>query len=161
MEQQQVLIKIVLDNWYGTVARTNKLLGELTDAEIEGEVSADRNSGKYLLGHLAAVHDRMMPLLGFGEQAYAHYNDVFLTSPDRSGKEMPSVAELRASWNDANAKLDAHFKTLSAADWFQRHTSVSEEDFAKEPHRNKLGVVVSRTNHLAGHLGQMVFLKKK
>jgi hypothetical protein len=51
-------------------------------------------------------------------------------------------------------------KTLSTEDWLSRHTAVSEEDFAKEPHRNKLNILVSRTTHLAGHTGQMVYLFK-
>ncbi len=155
-----IAIKIVLDNWYTNVASANKLFNELTDAQMQGDVAPGRNSGTYLLGHLTAVNDRMLPLLGFEEQAYPHFNDVFLMSPDKSGKEMPSVADLRNHWNDSTAKLDKHFKNLQPAEWFEKHTSVSAEDFAKEPHRNKLNVVINRTSHLANHLGQMVFLKK-
>jgi len=154
------MIKIVLDNWHSTIANTNKLLNELTDEQLQADVAPGRNSGTYLLGHLTAVHDRMLPLLGFENQAFPHYNDVFLTSPDKSGKEMPHVSELRKHWNDTNAKLADHYKNLQPADWFGKHSSVSEEDFAKEPHRNKLNVLINRTGHLAGHLGQMVFLKK-
>jgi hypothetical protein len=159
--EQQIMVKMALDNWNGTVANTNKLLDSLTDEQIQGDVAPGRNSGTYLLGHLTAVHDRMMPLLGFGEQVHPDFNDVFLTSPDKSGKEMPTVGELRTHWNEANAKLDQHFKALQPAEWFQRHTSVSEEDFAKEPHRNRLNVLIGRTNHLANHLGQLLFLKSK
>jgi hypothetical protein len=36
-------------------------------------------------------------------------------------------------------------------DWFSRHMLVSPEDFAKEPHRNKLNVIINRTNHMANH----------
>ncbi|MES2704017.1 MAG: DinB family protein [Bacteroidota bacterium] len=159
MEHNALAVKIALDNWNTTVANTNKLLNELTDAQVGNDVAPGRNSGTYLLGHLTAVHDRMLPLLGFEEQVHPHFNDVFLTSPDKSGKEMPSIAELRGHWNDTNARLDTHFKSLQPIQWFERHTSVSIADFAKEPHRNRLGVLISRTNHLANHLGQMVFLK--
>lgn len=158
--EQQLLVKMVLDNWYSTIARTDKLLAELSDEQIEGDAAPGRNSGKYLLGHLTAVHDRMIPLLGFGEQVYPHFNEPFLTSPDKSGKEMPSIAHLRTCWTETNNRLDGHFKALEASGWFDRHTSVSAEDFAKEPHRNRLNVLISRTNHLAGHLGQMLYLKK-
>lgn len=158
---ENIMTKMALDNWYSTVANTNKLLDTLTDDQLKGDVSPGRNSGTYLLGHLAAVHDRMIPLLGFGAQARPELNDVFLASPDKSGKEMPSLQELRNYWNDTNDKLDKHFKSMSPAQWFERHTSVSEEDFAEEPHRNKLNVLLSRTNHLALHYGQMVFLKSK
>ena len=160
MEQQDVMIKIALDNWNSTIANTDKLLNSLTDEQLAGDVAPGRNSGTYLLGHLTAVHDRMLPLLGFEDQAHPHFNDIFLTSPDKSGKEMPSIAELRSHWNETNAKLAKHFVNLKPADWFQKHTSVSEEDFAKEPHRNRLNVLIGRTTHLSSHLGQMLFLKK-
>jgi hypothetical protein len=55
--------------------------------------------------------------------------------------------------------LQEHFDTLSTEQWFQRHTAVSEVDFEKEPHRNKLNVLLSRTSHIAYHLGQLVLLK--
>jgi len=153
-------VKIVLDNWKTTVANTNKLLDSLTDEQIQADVAPGRNSGTYLLGHLAAVNDRMLPLLGFGEQMHPEMNDVFLMSPDKSGKEMPSVPWLRDYWKRTNDALGQHFSSLSPEQWMQRHTSVSEEDFAKEPHRNKLNIVVNRAMHLTNHLGQMVFLKK-
>lgn len=154
-----VQTKIILDNWHSTVAQTDKLLDALTDEQLQSDIAPGRNSGTYLLGHLVAVHDRMLPLLGFEEQAHPTYTDIFLTSPDKSGKQMPSIAELRKNWTETNEKLDKHFKALSPAEWVQRHTTVSEEDFAKEPHRNKLNVVLNRTTHLSNHLGQMLLLK--
>jgi hypothetical protein len=161
MAQAELMVKLVLDNWNTTVANTNKLLNALTDDQIAAEIAPNRNSGTYLLGHLTAVNDRMLPLLGAGEQHYPHYTDIFLTSPDKSGKTMPTVAELRDSWTQSNERLSAYFKGLPAEDWFERHTSVSEEDFAKEPHRNKLNIVIGRTTHLSNHLGQMLLLNGK
>jgi len=35
----------------------------------------------------------------------------------------------------------------------------SAEDFAKEPHRNKLNIIISRTSHLQYHTGQIALLK--
>ena len=160
MENQELFVKMVLDNWYSTLSHADKLLNTLTDEQLAADAAPGRNSGQYLLGHLTAVHDRMLPLLGFEDPAHPHFVDVFLTSPDKSGKEMPSVSELRTHWAETNAKLDKHFKSLQPAEWFQRHTSVSPEDFEKEPHRNRLNVVLGRTTHLAGHLGQMIYLNK-
>jgi len=153
--------KMILDNWYGTISQTDKLLNALTDEQLMSDIAPGRNSGQYLLGHLVAVHDRMLPLLGFGDQHYAAYNDVFLTSPDKSGKAMPDVATLRATWTETNKKLKEHFERLSNEEWLQKHTAVSEEDFKKEPHRNRLNVVLGRTTHLSNHLGQMLLLKNK
>ena len=41
-------------------------------------------------------------------------------------------------------------------DWVQRHSAVSEEDFAKDASRNRFSILLSRTNHLSYHLGQAV-----
>ncbi len=38
--------------------------------------------------------------------------------------------------------------------------AVTAEDFAREPHRNKLNIVLNRTGHVSYHLGQLVLLKK-
>jgi hypothetical protein len=42
----------------------------------------------------------------------------------------------------------------------QKHTAVSDADFAKEPHRNRLSVVLNRAGHVQYHLGQLVWFKK-
>ncbi|MFM7485578.1 MAG: hypothetical protein ACKO13_01525 [Cytophagales bacterium] len=55
--------------------------------------------------------------------------------------------------------LDKAFKSWSEADWLMRHTAVSEEDFKKEPHRNRLNVMLSRVSHKASHLGQIALVK--
>jgi hypothetical protein len=60
-----------------------------------------------------------------------------------------------------NTLLSQHFNKLTPLEWFQKHNSVSEEDFVKEPHRNKLNLIINRTNHLASHLGQLLYLKEK
>ena len=44
----------------------------------------------------------------------------------------------------------------SPSDWLQRHSAVSEEEFAKDPSRSRFSNLLSRTNHLSYHLGQAV-----
>jgi len=161
MDQQlQIPVKIVVDNFTGTLTRTNKLFDSLTDEELQGEVSPGRNTGIYLLGHLVAAHDHLVTLLGLGDMQYAHFHEAFFKNPDKSGIEFPPVAQLRSDWNTVNETLTAGIATLQPEEWLQRHTAVSEEDFAKEPNRNKLNVLMTRTIHLASHLGQLLFLKK-
>jgi hypothetical protein len=58
-----------------------------------------------------------------------------------------------------NEALQQNFAAMQPQDWFQKHTAVSDEDFAKEPHRNKMNVLISRTIHQAYHVGQLAFLK--
>ena len=158
--QQDLMIKQVLDAWYGQISRIDKFLEALNDEQLQHEVAPGRNRGIYLLGHLAAVHDRMLTLLDFGNRLYPQLDETFILNPDKSKPDLPSTTELRTYWKEVNNLLAKHFNELSAEDWFKKHTAVSEEDFAKEPHRNKLSIIISRTSHLAYHFGQMAFLKK-
>ena len=158
---KELFIKMVVDAWDASTSQVNKLFGELSDAQFAAETAPGRNTGIYLLGHLTAVTDRMMPLLGFGERLYPQLDPVFLASPDKSGLEMPPLAELKKYWKEANARLSESIAKTSADEWLSKHTSVSAEDFAKEPHRNKLNVLINRTNHQSTHYGQLIYLKAK
>jgi DinB superfamily len=160
MNQQELMIKMCLDAWHGQVNRTNKLFNELTDEQLLHEVSTGRNTGVYLLGHLAAVHDAMLPLLGIEEKLYPQLENIFIKNPDKAGLEKPATKDLRDYWNEVNKKLSDYFSRLTTDEWLQKHTAVTAEDFEKEPHRNKLNVLLTRTTHLASHLGQLLFLKK-
>ncbi len=157
--QSQIAVKIVLDLWNSRVKATNEIFDKLTDEQLMQEIAPGRNRGIYLLGHLTAVHDRMLPLLNFEKQMYPQLDEPFLAKPDKAVAEIPSVAELRGYWKTVNEKLAAHYSSLQVDEWFQRHTSVSEEDFAKEPHRNRLNIVAGRTVHLASHIGQLALIK--
>lgn len=157
--EQTLFVKMALDAWDTYVSRTQKLFDTFTDAQLLGEVAPGRNRGVYLLGHLTCVHDRMLPLLDFGEAHYPGLTDIFLHKPDKTTAEIPSTQELRRYWNEVNSALNENFQRLTPEEWFQKHTSVSAADFEKEPQRNKLNVVINRTNHLANHYGQLVFLK--
>ena len=161
MNQPDLFVKMVLLAWESQSARTGKLINSLTDEQFNSEVASGRNRGIYLLGHLTAVNDSLFTLLGIGEKIYPQYENIFIKSPDKSVTNLPGIAELKSSWNQVCQKLSAKFKEMSAEEWFNRHMSVSPEDFAKEPHRNKLNVVISRTSHESYHYGQLIFLQKK
>lgn len=160
MSQQQLIIKMNLDSWNSHISRTETLLSSLTDEELQQETAPGRNTGTYLLGHLIAVHDGMMPLMGLGEKLYPQLEDIFIKNPDRSGMERPAIKQLRMYWSEVHNKLSQLFKNLHEDEWFTKHTSVSAEDFENEPHRNKLNILITRTNHLAYHFGQLAYLKK-
>ena len=127
--------------------------------ELLQEVAPGRNRVIYLLGHLVAVNDRLLPLLGLGERLYPELDEAFLTNPDRAIGNLTDPSDLKIYWNNINGKLGEGFSGLTPEEWFQRHNSVSDEEFSREPHRNKLSVVISRTNHLASHLGQLTLVK--
>lgn len=147
--------------WESQNGKTTRLLNTLTDEQMLSEISPGRNRGIYLLGHLVAINDELQVILGLGDPSFPSYEDIFLEKPDKSGVEMPDLKTLRENWNQTTQRLKDQFKKLSPADWFSRHTAVSEEDFLKEPHRNKLNVLISRTNHEAYHQGQLALLQKK
>lgn len=158
---EDVFIKMVLDAWFIQIKRTDDLFSSLRDDQLMKEIAPGRNRGVYLLGHLAAVHDRMLPLLGLGQPLYPQLYEAFVEKPDAELTDLPQMKELRQHWKDVNEKLADSFSAFTPAEWFQKHAAVSEDDFAKEPHRNKLNIVVNRTAHLASHLGQLLYLKEK
>jgi hypothetical protein len=157
--QQEFITKLVLDAWNSQLSGADKFFKAHTDEQLQASVSPDRNTGVYLLGHLTAVHDAMFPLLGIGEKLHPQLETPFIKNPDKAGIEKPAVNKLRDYWNEVNEKLNEKLASFSAEDWLQKHNAVAEEDFKKEPHRNKLNVLLSRTNHVAYHLGQLAFLK--
>ncbi len=159
--EKELFIKMVLSNWELQISRMNNLLGKLSDEELSEQTAPGRNTGVYLLGHLAAVSDGLFKFLGLGERLNPGMDDIFLRNPESSGIEKPSIAELKEYWNQVNALLVDKISQIQPDEWFNRHTAVSEEDFAKEPHRNKLNIIINRTNHLSYHLGQLVYLVKK
>ena len=158
--QPDLFVKMVLDAWYLHIKRTDDQFNSLSDAQLFHEVSPGRNRGVYLLGHLTAIHDRMLPLLGLGEMFQPGMYDLFVVQPYKADAEIPSVSELKSYWAQVNSALGEHFKKMTAVEWFQKHNAVSAEDFEKEPHRNRLNMIINRTNHLEYHRGQLAFLKK-
>jgi len=159
--ERTVFIKMALDAWNNYTEKTNKLISKLSDDQLKSDTAPGRNSGVYLFGHLIAVHDSLFTILGLGERLYPQLDEAFLENPDKSGFSMPSIAELKEYWNTVNTRLTAHFGRLSEEEWFTRHNRVSEADFEKEPHRNKLNIIINRTNHMSYHLGQMIYLDPK
>ncbi len=157
---QELFVKTVLFSWEQSLSQASAFFSNLTDEEFLRPIAPGKNRIIYLLGHLTAVHDRMMPLLGTGERQYPHLDETFITSPDNPAITMPSPNDLRHAWTTVNNELTRHLRDWTPEEWLQRHTAVSEEDFAKEPHRNRLSVVLSRTRHVGYHMGQLILSKK-
>ncbi|HRH67956.1 MAG TPA: DinB family protein [Flavobacteriales bacterium] len=156
-----LFVKMALDAWGREVSATSTLLGKLSDDQVMKEVSPGRNRGIYLLGHLTAEHDQMLALLRFQEVMHPELKPVFIDAPDRAVAALPSMHQLREQWTTVNDTLLDHAKRLPPEEWFTRHANISADDFPKEPHRNRLNVLLSRTNHLAYHRGQLVLLAEK
>ena len=114
----------------------------------------------YLWGHLTAVHDAMLPLLGLGDRLHPELAAAFLTTADKAADGLPSAATLQRQWSEVNGRLLAAFDNFTASDWAGKHTAVSDEDFAANPLRNRLSVLLSRTSHLSYHIGQTALAPK-
>jgi len=151
---------MVLDAWHTQVKQTDNLFNSLSDDQLFKEIAPGKNRGIYLLGHLIAANDNILTLMAGKERLHPELEQAFLRNPDKSGLDMPDVATLRQYWDEVHAALEKYFETLTDEDWYSRHTAVSEEDFQKEPHRNKLNVLLSRTNHISYHLGQVALIPK-
>ena len=157
---EQALVVSAVNSWKTSIERADKIFSPLDNEQLQKEVAPGKNRLIYLLGHLTAVHDRMLPLLGLGERLHPELDPLFITSPDRTVAELPAAGDLKKSWNDVNGKLLAGFASLSPAQWLEKHSSVSEEDFAKDPSRNRFAILLSRTAHIAFHVGQTALIPK-
>jgi hypothetical protein len=156
MENEGSHVALGLKVWKTQIERADKLFGTLSSDEVLREIAPGRNRLLYLWGHLTAVHDAMLPLLGLGERLHPEFDVTFVSNPDRSQVAIPSHEQVRRAWNAVNRELSKGFEKMSWSDWLQRHTAVSEEDFAKDASRNRFAILLSRTNHLSYHLGQAV-----
>jgi hypothetical protein len=156
MTPEALSVRLALNSWKQVIAQIDKTLSSLSDEDLQREVAPGRNRLYYLLGHLTAVHDRLFPLLRLGDRLHAELDEPFIAQPDKASPEdRTSAADLRAAWSEVNEKLTAAFEGLRPEEWLERHDSISAADFAKEPLRNRLAVLLSRTNHAASHEGQM------
>jgi hypothetical protein len=160
MSNQELFLSGALNVWKTNIERADKLFFGLTAEQLQKEIAPGKNRLIYLWGHLTAVHDAMLPLLGFGPRLHPELDVPFISKPDRSVPDLPSVEEVKKSWNEVNGKLRDGFAKLSGTDWLHKHASVSEEDFAKDPLRNRFAILLGRTNHLSYHLGQAALAAK-
>jgi hypothetical protein len=160
MTNEELYLAVALNAWKGNIERADKMFSALNDQEVMKEIAPGKNRLIYVWGHLTATHDAMLPLLSIGQRLHPEFDVAFISSPDRTQARIPSAELVRKAWRDVNGRLSEGFAKLSAADWFKKHGAVSEEDFVKEPLRNRLAILLSRTNHLAYHLGQTALRSK-
>jgi hypothetical protein len=156
---ENLYIKTALQNWDLQVMRTGKILDTMTGDDLLKEIAPGRNRAIYILGHLIAVSDGISEILGTGKKAYPELYATFVQNPDRSDFETPTTGdELKSYWNQVNERLKTEFLAIGNDEWLKRHNAVTDEDFVKDPGRNKLNILLNRANHLAFHLGQLRLL---
>jgi hypothetical protein len=161
MTSEELFVATVVASWKQIGARLDGLVKRYTDEQFELQVASGRNRVRYIVGHLTAINDRLFSGLGLGERLYPGLDEAYISNPDLALPDPISTEELKKAWLEVNEKLTVALEKLTPAEWLERHTAVSEEDFAKEPLRNRLAMVLSRTNHMAMHAGQMILTKAK
>src|SRR5258706_2245075 len=147
MTIEMSFVDSALRGWKSNVERADKLFGALSPEQLEKEVAPGKNRLIYLWGHLAAVNDGVLALLGIGERLHPEFDGMFISNPDKSVQLTVSGQSLQGAWAEINQRLLGGVLQFSASDWAQRHTAVSEEDFKREPHRKRFTILLRTTAH--------------
>jgi len=159
MTNEELLVATAVGSWKQIIGRADSVIAKYTDEQLDRHVAPGRNRVHYLIGHLVAIDDRLFTGLGIGERLHPELDAAYVTNPDGTLPDPVSTEELKKAWFEVHSKLTASFEQMTAAQWLERHTAVSEEDFAKEPLRNRLAMMLSRTNHVSMHIGQALLAK--
>jgi hypothetical protein len=157
---EEIFAATAIKTWTTVTARLEKILSSFSDEELQSEVSPGRNRVYYILGHLTAHHDRLLPMLGLGKRLHPELDEIFITNPDQKSGDEVSAADLRKMFTDVNVAVTSAIEAMPPADLLKRHEAVSDEDFAKEPLRNRLAVFEIRTSHAMFHAGQIRLASK-
>ncbi len=153
-------LDICLLQWNTFNARMQKIFETISDDNYNKPIMANGNSPSWIMGHLAEADDALLELFGIGNRMHPELKTIYHRERGTNQLGHLSKSDLMGKWKSITAELDKAFKSWSENDWLSRHTAVSEEDFKKEPHRNRLNVMLSRVSHRASHLGQIAMQPK-
>jgi hypothetical protein len=159
IRMDELFVSTVVASWKQIVNRLDERFAPLDGEQLQKQIAPNKNRLFYLLGHLTVVHDRMLPLLGIGERLHPELDDAYLANPDRTIADPVSASDLKKAWSEVNAAITSAVEKFSIEDWLGKHTAVSDEEFSKDPTRNRLAVFLNRTNHASFHTGQIALAK--
>ena len=148
-----------MNSWKLIIQRLSTLICQLSDEDLQKEIAPRRNRALYVIGHLAATNDRLFPLLGIGQRRYPELDPVYIDQPDRALGDPVAPSVLKAAFDNVARGLTEALERFTPEEWLEKHAAVSDEDFAKDPGRYRLAVVLSRTNHMSYHLGQIMLAR--
>jgi len=155
------MIDTALASWRQVVAQASDAFNSLTDDQFQHEVAPSKNRVLYLLGHLTAVNDAMLTILGLGDRLHPELDAMFIKNPDKVIKELPTAANLKKYWAEVNRHVLHKMEALSPREWLQRHTAMTDEDLTKNPTRNRLNILLSRARHVSYHMGQVALARNQ
>ena len=153
-------LDICLIQWDTYNRNMQKVFDSIREEDFDRPIVPGGNSPSWLLGHLADADDALLELFGMGKRMFPELAKIYHHERGTNQTGHLSKEELNIKWKAIVNELDTNFKRMSENDWLSRHMVVSEEDFKKQPHRNKLNVMLSRVTHKASHLGQIALQVK-
>src|SRR5260370_22339962 len=133
MSTENSLVDAALRGWKSNVERVDKLFGTLSPEQLGQQGAPGKNRLVYLWGHLAAVNDGLLPLLGIGERLHPELDAMFISTPDRSVELTGTAQSLKSAWDKINEELCEGFAKFSPADWAGRHAAVSAGEVKRDP----------------------------
>src|SRR5579859_3818589 len=113
----KLLVNTVIASWKQIVNRLDERFAPLDDEQLQKQIAPNKNRLFYLLGHLTAVHDRVLPLLGIGDRQHLELDDTYLSNPDRTISDPLSAADLKKAWSEVNAAITSAVEKFSVEDW--------------------------------------------
>lgn len=146
-------------NTYNT--RMQKAFDELDGTEFQVPVAEGFNSPSWILGHLVDTDDMLLEVLGIRARIYPDLSRIYHHERGSNQTGHLAKSELMSRWKVILAELERSFKSWTESEWLSKHAVVSEQDFQREPHRNRLNVMLTRVAHKASHLGQIAMMKKR
>lgn len=126
-----------------------------TDEQLQLKVAPGRNRIYYLLGHLAAVHDRALPILAKRDRLYPELDVNFIQAPDCTTYDLELNDALKSAWVAINDAVTISCEKLTLSEWTEHQAEVSAAGFMLTPRHNRLSILLSLTNHTSYHLGQI------
>ena len=156
--EMEILIRQTIAAWQLQNRKLNALLNKLSSEELLAPVAPNRNRGIYLLGHLIAFNDMMLPLLGLAERLYPELDDLFVDCSDGCADHYPPVNTLKAYWYEVNETLTANMNELPLQEWFRQPANDQVAGIKRNPLYTKYSVLIGRTTHLSYHIGQLNLL---
>ena len=161
MHTEESLAKTVLNSWKSVNHRFNEVISQLSEEDLKKEIAPGKNRVLYILGHVVGTNDRLFTLLGIGERRYHDLDSAYIDQPDGAVDDPVAPSALTTASNDVARRITEALQRFTPENWLEKHTAVSDEDFAKDPGRNRLAVVLSRTNHVSYHLGQIMLVHSR
>jgi hypothetical protein len=105
LNTEDAFVDMALRAWKLNIERTGQFFAGLSEEELLHEIAPGKNRLLYLWGHLTAVSDALIPLLGLGARLHPELDAMFISNRDRAVVKTLSGAELKAF----GTRLTTHF----------------------------------------------------